>query len=99
MTNEDGIVSGLYFLAADLSSSQAMGNLAPYVSANVGILSLSSASSSLMPTIWRPLPAYFALRSWSFGNDFLHGSQKVPQKSTTTTLPRSPWNETIPRVP
>jgi hypothetical protein len=51
------MVSGLYWCAIDLSSSQAIVNFAPYVSANVGILSLSSASSSLMPMMCSPLPA------------------------------------------
>ena len=34
----------------------------------------------------RPLAAYLVFRSWSLGNDFLHGSQKVPQKSTQHDL-------------
>src|ERR1019366_757693 len=56
-------------------------------------------SSSLMPTIRKPLVEYFVLRSCSFGNDFLHGSQNVPQKSTSTTLPRSDLSETVPDPP
>src|ERR1019366_1553932 len=58
--------------------------------------SFSSASSSLIPTIRRPLAAYFVLRSCSFGKDFLHGSQNVPQKSTSTTLPRILLRATFP---
>src|SRR5580658_1963937 len=52
-----------------------------------------------MPTMRRPLAEYLVLRSCSFGNDFLHGSQKVPQKSTRTTLPRSDLSETAPLPP
>src|SRR5579884_1954265 len=52
-----------------------------------------------MPTICRPPPAYFLFRSCSLGNDFLHGSQNVPQKSTSTTLPRSDFSETEPLPP
>src|SRR5579872_1753594 len=60
------------------------------------MVSLSSASSSLMPTMVRPLAPYFTRRSSRCGNDFLHGSQNVPQKSTSTTLPRSLLSAILP---
>src|ERR1700722_16242666 len=52
-----------------------------------------------MPTICRPLVEYLVFRSCSLGNDFLQGSQKVPQKSTRTTLPRIDLSETVPEPP
>src|SRR5579872_731840 len=52
-----------------------------------------------MPTICRPLDANLVFRSCSFGKDFLHGSQKVPQKSTSTTLPRIDLSESVPLPP
>ena len=52
-----------------------------------------------MPTICRPLAEYLVFRSCSLGNDFLQGSQNVPQKSTRTTLPRSDLSETVPLPP
>src|SRR5687768_2244777 len=78
---------GFHALANDLPSSHTVGNFAPWVSMNATIVPLSSGSSSDTPMISRPLCLYFTYRSWSFGNDFLQGSQKVPQKSTRTTFP------------
>src|SRR5580704_12349859 len=95
MINDEGIVSGLYRLAIALSPSHASENLAPYVSPKPGILSLSSSSSSLIPTTRRPLPMYLRFSSSSFGKDFLHGSQNVPQKSRRTTWPRSSFSEMV----
>src|SRR5579863_8437068 len=96
MRKDDGIVSGLYERAAAFSPSQARRNLAPYVSPKPRILSLSSASSSLMPTILSPSAPYLSCKSCSLGNDFLHGSQNVHQKSTRTTLPRRLLRLTLP---
>ena len=96
MRKDVGIVSGLYERAIDLSSSHPTANFAPYVFAKPRMASFSSGSSSLMPTIRRPLAAYFVWRSCSFGKDFLHGSQYVPQKSTSTTLPRMVLSATFP---
>jgi len=93
MTKDEGIVSGLYRRATALSPSHASVNVAPYVLAKPGILSLSSSSSSLTPMIRSPFDAYLWLSSSSFGNDFLHGSQKVPQKSSKTTWPCSSFSE------
>src|SRR5882672_5669639 len=76
-----------------------MANLAPYVLANAGIFALSSASSSLIPTISSPEPAYFALSACSLGKELLQGVQNVPQKSTSTTFPWSRLSETDSREP
>src|ERR1019366_3138594 len=81
------------------SSSHPIANRAPYVLAKDGILLLSSGSSSLIPTIWRPEAPYLAFSCCSFGKELLHGVQNVPQKSRRTTLPRSPLSETFPRDP
>ena len=43
--------------------------------------------------------AALVMRLFLGGVFFVHGSQKVPQKSTTTTLPRSPLSETVPPDP
>ena len=49
----------------------------------------SSSSSELIPTIWNPLPAYIFCKPRTTGMDSRHGGHHVPQKSSSTTFPRS----------
>src|SRR5438046_261713 len=90
----DGMFSGFHLSATLWPSSQPIGNFAPYVFAKPAMPFFSSSTETA--AISRPLDLYFTYNSWSFGNDFLHGSHHVAQKSTMTTLPEG--ISTLPAV-
>src|SRR5262252_3828971 len=53
------------------------------------VFQTSSSSSELTPTNWNAFPEYFLFRSRRMGTDSRQGGHQVPQKSSSTTFPRS----------
>jgi hypothetical protein len=53
------------------------------------VFQTSSSSSELTPTNWKAFPAYFLFRSRKMGTESRHGGHQVPQKSSSTILPRT----------
>src|SRR3954462_9203495 len=65
-----------------------MANFAWFSLANeVSCSFFTLSGSSTLTAITETSPGNWSTISWYLGNDFLHGSQKVPQKSRITTLP------------